>query len=139
MLAAALLASLMWEALLPDRTDQEIVGVLPVLPRTLAAARLAAAMVVAAIFSSAISLPAGIMLAVAAPSHPALGFLPTVLVAHVLTTMGGSLFVFTALLAARGAIAFWLRGQTSERLFPLLPVITNTAVSGGFLFIFNLL
>ncbi len=135
MLAAALLASLMWEALLPDRTDQEIVGVLPVLPRTLAAARLAAAMVVAAIFSSAISLPAGIMLTVAAPSHPALGFLPTVLVAHVLATMGGSLFVFTALLAARGAIAFCLGEQTSERLATLLQLITITALAEVFFFI----
>jgi len=41
MLATALLAALTWEALFPDRTDQEIVGVLPVRPRTLAAARAA--------------------------------------------------------------------------------------------------
>ena len=135
MLAAALLASVMWEALLPDRTDQEIVGVLPVLPRTLAAARLAAAVIVAAIFSSAISLPAGIMMAVAAPSHPALGFLPTVLVAHVLATMGGSLFAFTALLAARGAIAFCLGDQSSERLATLLQLITITALAEIFFFI----
>src|SRR6185503_4404388 len=37
MLAAALLAAMLWEALLPDRTDQEIVGSLPVRPRTLTA------------------------------------------------------------------------------------------------------
>ncbi len=42
MLATALLAALTWDALFPDRTDQEIVGVLPVRPRTLAGARLAA-------------------------------------------------------------------------------------------------
>jgi hypothetical protein len=39
MLASALLAALIWEAPYPDRADQEIVGVLPVRPRTLAAAR----------------------------------------------------------------------------------------------------
>ena len=44
MLATALLAALTWDALFPDRTDQEIVGALPVRPRTLAAARLAAAL-----------------------------------------------------------------------------------------------
>ena len=37
MLATALLAALTWDALFPDRTDQEIVGALPVRPRTLAA------------------------------------------------------------------------------------------------------
>src|SRR5258706_9500761 len=75
------------------------------------------------------------MLTVAAPSHPALGFLPTVLVAHVLATMGGSLFVFTALLAARGAIAFCLGEQTSERLATLLQLITITALAEVFFFI----
>ena len=44
MLATALLAALTWDALFPDRTDQEIVGALPVRPRTLAGARLAAAL-----------------------------------------------------------------------------------------------
>ena len=73
MLAAALLAAVLWEALLPDRTDQEIVGSLPVRARTLTAARLSAALIVVTMFSLPISLPAAIMLAVAAPSHPALG------------------------------------------------------------------
>src|SRR5258706_14172884 len=75
------------------------------------------------------------MLTVAAPSHPALGFLPTVLVAHVLATMGGSLFVFTALLAARGAIAFCLGEQSSERLATLLQLTTITALAEIFFFI----
>ena len=47
MLACALLAAVLWEALFPDRQDQEIVGVLPVRPRTVAVSRLAAAMIVA--------------------------------------------------------------------------------------------
>ena len=37
MLATALLAALTWEALFPDGSDQEIVGVLPVRPHTYAA------------------------------------------------------------------------------------------------------
>ena len=135
MLAAALLAAIMWEALLPDRTDQEIVGSLPVRPRTLAAARLAAALIVAAILSSAISLPAAVMLAVAAPSHPALGFLPTVLVAHAITTMGASLFAFSALLIARGAIAFCLGEHVSERLATVLQLATVAALAEVFFFI----
>ena len=54
MLATALLAALTWDALFPDRKDQEIVGALPVRPRTLAGARLAAALTVGTVFAAAI-------------------------------------------------------------------------------------
>jgi hypothetical protein len=132
MLAAALLAAVMWESLLPDRTDQEVIGTLPVRPRTLAAARLAAALIVATILSSAVSLPAAIMLAIAAPSHLALGFLPTVFVAHVITTMGASLFAFSALLIARGAIAFCFGESVSERLATVLQLVTVASLAEVF-------
>src|SRR5262245_64580725 len=61
MLATALLAALTWDALFPDRNDQEIVGALPVRPRTLAAARLAAALGIGTLFAAAISLPAALL------------------------------------------------------------------------------
>ena len=51
MLVAALVAAATWEALLPDVADQEIVGSLPVRPRTLAAARLVATIWTAVIAS----------------------------------------------------------------------------------------
>jgi hypothetical protein len=135
MLAAALLAAVMWEALLPDRTDQEIVGSLPVRARTLTAARLSAALIVVTMFSLPISLPAGIILAVAAPSHPALGFLPTVFAAHVIATMGGSLCVFALLLIVRGVIAFCLGEHVSQRLATVLQLVTVAALAEVFFFI----
>jgi hypothetical protein len=135
MLAAALLAAVTWEALLPDRTDQEIVGTLPVRPRTLAAARLVAALIVATILSSAISLPVAVMLAIAAPSHPALGFLPTVFVAHVTTTMGASLFAFSVLLVARGGIAFCFGEHVSERFATVLQLVIVAALAEVFFFL----
>jgi len=70
MLATALLAALTWDALFPDRQDQEIVGALPVRPRTLAGARLAAALTVGTAFAAAISLPAAFLYSAASSTHP---------------------------------------------------------------------
>ena len=57
MLASALLAALLWQGLLPDATDQEVIGPLPVRDRTLAAARLTGALVLASGFAIAVSVP----------------------------------------------------------------------------------
>src|SRR5919106_1314543 len=83
MLASALLASLLWEGLLPDATDQEVIGPLPVRDRTLAAARLTGALVLAAGFAIAISVPSGLIFGVVSATHPAFGWPPVVVVAHV--------------------------------------------------------
>src|SRR5687768_4777699 len=105
MLASALLAALTWDALFPDRADQEIVGVLPVRPRTLAAARLAAAAGLAVAFAAAINLPAALIYSLAGVSHPLLGSLPRLLASHVVATMCACTFVFLGLMCARGLIA----------------------------------
>jgi hypothetical protein len=52
-LATACSRRLTWDALFPDRNDQEIVGALPVRPRTLAGARLAAALGIGTMFAAA--------------------------------------------------------------------------------------
>jgi hypothetical protein len=135
MLVSALVAAATWEALLPDRADQEIVGSLPVRPRTLAAARLVAALWTATAASAAISLPAAVFLAVAAPSHPALGFFPVVLVAHVIATTAASLFMFALLLLARALIAFGFGAHTSERLATAMQLLTIAALAEVFFFI----
>lgn len=135
MLVAALVAAATWEALLPNRADQEIVGSLPVRPRTLAAARLAAAVCAAIGASATVSLPAATFLAVAAPSHPALGFLPVVFVAHIVSTMGASLFVFLLLLVLRALLALCFGAHTSERLATLLQLTTIAGLAEVFFFI----
>ena len=135
MLVAALVAAATWEALLPNRADQEIVGSLPVRPRTLAAARLAAAICTTVIASATVSLPAATFLAVAAPSHPALGFLPVVFVAHIVSTMGASLFVFLLLLVFRAVLALCFGARFSERLATLLQLVTIAGLAEVFFFI----
>jgi hypothetical protein len=135
MLVAALVAAATWEALLPNRADQEIVGSLPVRPRTLAAARLAATISITIIASATVSLPASTFLAVAAPSHPALGFLPVVFIAHIVSTIGASLFIFVLLLVLRALLALCFGAHTSERLATLLQVVTIAGLAEVFFFI----
>jgi hypothetical protein len=135
MLVGALVSAATWEALLPNRTDQEIVGSLPVRPRTLAAARLAATIYITIIAAATVSLPAAIFLAVAAPSHPALGFLPVVFIAHIISTLSASLFLFVLLLVLRALLALCFGAHISERFASLLQLVTIAGLAEVFFFI----
>ena len=134
-LVAALVAAATWEALLPNRAEQEIVGSLPVRPRTLTAARLAATIYVTFIASVTVNLPAAAFLAVAAPSHPALGFFPIVFIAHLVSTVGASLFIFVLLLVLRALITLCFGAHTSDRLATLLQLVTIAGLAEVFFFI----
>ena len=128
MLACALLAAILWDALFPDREDQEIVGVLPVRPRTLAAARVATAMAVATVFSAGLALVSGFvyMTNVAAGFRSAsiLGWPPTVFVAHILAVTLAGVFTFASLLALRGIAVACLGAEAAQRGAALLQLIT---------------
>ena len=143
MLATALLASVLWEALFPDRQDQEIVGVLPVRARTVALARLAAAMVVAVIFSVAIAAPSGFMyslnVAVAYKSFPIIGWWPPVLIAHVVAITSAGVFTFAALLAVRGIAVLCLGAATVQRAAALLQLVSVVLLVESFIFLPGLL
>ena len=73
MLATALVVALLWDALSPTRHDHEIVGVLPVHPRTLAAARFTAAVGVGLAFALAVTTPSALLYSAASAAHPARG------------------------------------------------------------------
>lgn len=135
MVAAALLAALVWDALLPDRSDQEIVGVLPVRPRTIAAARLAGAATVAAAFTLAINAPSGLLFAVASSSAFGLGAFPMVFAAHVLATMLACLLVFFTLLSLRGLLALSPVAGAAQGLATLLQLFTIVALVEVFIYL----
>ncbi|MGH9348845.1 MAG: hypothetical protein ACRD26_16430 [Vicinamibacterales bacterium] len=143
MLACALLAALLWDALFPDRQDQEIVGVLPVRPRTVAAARLATAVGVAAVFSAAIAVPSGFfyMLNVAAgfKSVAIVGWAPAVFAAHVIALTTAGVFTFTALLALRGLAVACVGAEAAERAATLLQFVTVVLLVEALIFLPGLL
>jgi len=135
MLAAALLAAVTWEALFPDQTDQEVLGALPVRPRTAAAARLTASVGMVLAFAAAVNVPAGLLFALVATTSPELGFLPTVAIAHITATVGGSLFVFVALLLVRAVVALLVGTNASDRLAIVLQLTTVIALVETFLYL----
>ena len=104
MLATALVVALLWDSLSPTRHDQEIVGVLPVHPRTLAAARFTAAVGVGLAFAIAVTAPSAFVYSAASAVHPLVGAFPRVLIGHLLATVSASAFVFLSMLAIRALI-----------------------------------
>jgi hypothetical protein len=134
MLVAGLLAALTWEALYPDRTDQEIVGVLPVRPRTLAAARLGAAVAVGFMVAAAINIPAALLYSVGSMAYET-GSLPRVAAAHVVATMSGCAFVFLALVALRGIVGICAGERVANRLAVFLQFVTIVLLLEVFLFL----
>jgi hypothetical protein len=135
MLATALLATLTWDALFPDRTDQEIVGVLPVRPRTLAGARLVAALTIGTVFAAAISLPAALIYSLASSTHPLLGSFPRVFVAHTTATMMACACTFLGLMSLRAIVVICAGERVAERLALVLQFITVVLLVETFLFL----
>lgn len=135
MLASALLAALVWDALFPDRVDQEIVGVLPVRPRTLAAARLTASAGMALAFAAALSVPAGLFYSFAQLSLPGSASLVRLFAGHVVSTMAASMFVFLALMILRGLIAISAGERTAARVAVALQLLTVVSFVEVFMFL----
>ena len=135
MLATALLAALTWDALFPDRQDQEILGVLPVRPRTLAAARLAAAATTGVGFAAIINLPTALIYSAASSSHPLIGAFPRVLAAHIVSTTAACAFVFFGLMSLRALVAICAGDRMADRLAIMLQLTTIVLLVEVFLFL----
>ena len=135
MLATALLAALTWDALFPDRMDQEIVGALPVRPRTLASARLAAAITVGGVFAAAVSLPAAVIYSAASSSHPLIGSFPRVLAAHVTATMMACACTFLGLMSLRAVVVILAGERVADRLALVIQFVTIVMLVETFLFL----
>ncbi|HVZ21013.1 MAG TPA: hypothetical protein VG871_08125, partial [Vicinamibacterales bacterium] len=139
MVAAALLASATWDALFPDRVDQEIVGALPVRPRTLAASRLAAAMAMALAFATAICLPSAILFSFFSLTRPPFLHIGMLIVGHMAGAVGGAMAVFALLLALRGVAAVALPSSASSVVAALLQLASISGLIETFLYVPSIL
>jgi hypothetical protein len=139
MLACALLASMLWDALFPDRQDQEVVGVLPVRPRTLAAARFITALGAAIILSASVAVSSGFMytfnVASAFKVAHIVGWWPTTFVAHVITTAMAGVFMFAVLLALRGVAVAVIGAEAAQRAAAVLQLVTVVLLVEVFIFL----
>jgi hypothetical protein len=135
MLATMLLTALVWESLTATRQDQEILGVLPVRPRTVAAARFAAALGLALAFSLAINGPAAFVYSLASSVHPLVGSFPRVLLAHLTAATLGCAATFLALLTLRAIVTLVAGERTAARLAVVLQVVTFVLLVETFVFL----
>ena len=135
MLIAALLASLLWDALFPDRQDQEIVGVLPVRPRTLASARLAAALATALTLAGALSVPGAVLYGIAQGMLPGTPSMLRLGISHLVATLSGFMFVFLSLMTLRGVVSIIAGERIAARVAVALQLATVVAFAGAFLFL----
>jgi len=135
MLATALVVALLWDSLSPTRHDHEIVGVLPVHPRTLAAARFTGAVGVGLAFALAVTAPSALLYSAASAVHPLVGIFPRVLIGHLLATVSAMLFVFLSMLAIRAVILVALGDAIGARLAVVLQIATFVLLVQVFFFL----
>jgi hypothetical protein len=135
MLVAALLASLLWDALFPDRQDQEIVGVLPVRPRTLAGARLAASLATALTVAGALTVPVAVLYGVAQGMLPGTPSMLRLGMAHLVAALSAFMFVFLSLMTLRGVVAIVAGERIAARVAVALQLLTVVAFVESFLFL----
>ena len=135
MLAAALIAALTWEALFPTTEDLDVIGVLPVRPRTVAAAYLGAAMTGGTIFCAATALPAAFIFSLVAGTVSGPLSVPRAFAGHALATTAASVFVLLLLLIVRGICAVVAASRFSTRLGTLLQLATIVSLGGVLFFL----
>lgn len=135
MLAAMLIAAVLWDALFPDRTDQQILGVLPVRSRTVAAARLAASLAVAFVYLIAIGLPAAVVYSIAGASHSSIGSVPGIFVGHLIATVLAGLFVFCLLLVVRGVLVVAFGAAAARKAALVMQLVTVLLLVESFMFL----
>jgi hypothetical protein len=135
MLVAMLLVSLLWEGLYPDRTDQQLLGVLPVSARMVAAARVATALGAALVLLTAIVVPTAVFYAATSGVHPVLGARLGVMVGQIVGGVGGGLLVFTTLMTVRGLLVYVLGAGAAARAAVALQVMTVLLLVETFLFL----
>jgi hypothetical protein len=126
MLIAGLVAVATWDNIFPDRRDAMVLGPLPVRPRTILAAKLAAAGSLLGIGVLALNLGMGVAL----PLVTGAGWrFPRVFIAYWFTVVSAAAFVYGAVLAVQGVMAVLL----SRRWFLRLSAILQLAAFALFL------
>jgi hypothetical protein len=139
MLAVALFTAVIWDALVPERRDYEVLGPLPVRWRTIVAARLAAVSGFALLFTLAVNLPAAAAYGLVASSAATPIRALATPFAHAVATTAGGIWMFSTLLLVR-SVLMWVIGPTrSARLAVVLQLVIVVVLVEVFLWLPGLL
>ena len=111
MVAVGVLGAFEWDTLAFDRRDGMILGPLPVTGRTIVAAKLAALGALLLIAASGINVLTAVPFSMIATSHQSFTATIRLCVAHLVSTMSASVFVFCALAMVRATLGLVDRGR----------------------------
>ena len=107
---------LVWDRLFPDRRDAIMLGSLPIRPRTIVVARLAALVAVVVGFAIAVNLPGTVLFSLVAGSYLPFEAFLRYPVAHFIATTAAGLLVFLALAALQACIGLVLPERLLRRV-----------------------
>jgi hypothetical protein len=139
MLMTLLLTALIWEALLPTRDDQDVIGALPVRPSVLAASRLVAGVKVMLCLALALAVPVALLFGSASAMQPEVGSLLRVLFAHVTSTVCACSTIFFTLVSLRALTAVVGGQRLADHFATLLQFAAILMFVETFLFLPGLL
>lgn len=123
MIAAGLLTAIAWSSLLPDRRDTLILGALPVRPRTVVTAKIAALAGYIAIVAVSMHVMAGVFFGAILSTNSPFAFLLRGIIAHFLASCAASAWVALAVAAAQGLTLAIAGPQVFRRLATILQVV----------------
>jgi hypothetical protein len=139
MLVMWLVGSLLWDALFPDKTDQQVLGVLPVGPHAVAGARLTAALLVGSAMVLGVVVPPAIVYGLFGAVHPSVGPLPGIIVGQALASFAAGMCAFATLLTLRGLLVTVVGAAAAARVAIVLQLITVMVLVQTFMFLPGLL
>jgi hypothetical protein len=123
MAAVGFVTVLVWDKLFPDRRDAVVVGSLPIRPRTVVLARLAALVAVVVGFAMVVNLPGTVLFSLVAGGYVPLEAFLRYPIAHFVATVSAGLLVFLALAALQACIALVLPARLVRRVSMLAQLL----------------
>ena len=123
MAAVGFVTVLVWDKLFPDRRDAIVLGTLPIRPRTIVFARLAALVAVVVGFAIVVNLPGTVLFSLVAGGYLPFEAFLRYPIAHFLATVSAGLLVFLALAALQACIAVVLPDRLLRRVSMLAQVV----------------
>jgi hypothetical protein len=135
MLVMWLVGALVWDGLVPDKTDQQVLGVLPVGSRRVAAARLTAAWLMAIVLLAGIVMPPALAYGLAGGAHASVGPRVGIVVGQAVASFAAGLFAYSSLLALRGALVCLVGAAAAARAAVGLQLLSVVLLVETFLFL----
>ena len=135
MLVMWLVGTLVWDALFPDKTDQQVLGVLPVSSRAVAASRLTAAWLVALTLLAGIVVPPALAYGLAGGAHPSVGPRWGIALGQAIASLSAGLFAFSSLLAVRGLLVCVVGAAAAAKAAVALQAVAVVLLVETFLFL----